>query len=370
MNSVEIFAGGGGLALGVSDAGFDHSYLVEWDKDSAKTLYHNNKKFGLHGDAEWIFNGDIHEVDFSAYREKIDLLSGGPPCQPFSIGGKHGAFNDKRDLFSEATRAIFEMRPRAFIFENVRGLLRKSFAKYFGYIILQLSYPGLARKQNQDWQDHLAQLEKHHTSSKDKDLHYNVVFRLVNAADYGVPQKRERVIIVGFRNDIDGKWSFPETTHSEKALEYSKDVSAVYWDRHGISMGRRSNDPAQELLFATTPKKPWVTVRDALLDLPDPREPNDFRNHIFQDGARAYPGHTGSNLDEPAKTIKAGGHGVPGGENMILLDDGRVRYLTVREAASFRDRSSSASAFLRTKRHRLTADCCATMSPGLAPALI
>ena len=70
MNSVEIFAGGGGLALGVSDAGFDHSYLVEWDRDSAKTLYHNNKKFGLHGDAEWIFNGDIHEVDFSEYREK------------------------------------------------------------------------------------------------------------------------------------------------------------------------------------------------------------------------------------------------------------------------------------------------------------
>ena len=333
MNSVEIFAGGGGLALGVSDAGFDHSYLVEWDKDSAKTLYHNNVKFGLHGGAEWIFNGDIHEVDFSAYREKIDLLSGGPPCQPFSIGGKHGAFNDKRDLFSEATRTLHEMRPRAFIFENVRGLLRKNFSKYFGYIILQLSYPGLARKQDQDWQAHLEQLEKYHTSSKDKDLHYNVVFRLVNAADYGVPQKRERVIIVGFRNDIDGKWSFPEATHSERALKYSKEISTEYWDRHGINVRRRSNDRAQELLFTSTPKKPWVTVRDALQDLPDPRELNDFSNHVFQDGARAYPGHTGSDLDEPAKTIKAGDHGVPGGENMIVLDDGSVRYLTVREAA-------------------------------------
>jgi len=333
MKSIEIFAGGGGLALGVKEAGFDHSYLVEWDADSAKTLYHNNKKFGFHNDNEWIFNGDIHQVDFSRYLEKVDLVSGGPPCQPFSIGGKHKAYNDKRDLFSEATRSLYEIRPKAFIFENVRGLLRKSFSKYFGYIILQLTYPGIQRKENQGWLSHLEELEKYHTSSRNKDLHYNVVFRLVNAADYGIPQKRERVFIVGFRNDVNGKWSFPEATHSEKTLNYTKFGSKEYWDRHSLKNKIDNRFTGKDLFFPDNMRKPWVTVRDAISDLPNPIYPNDFYNHRFQDGARIYTGHTGSSFDDPAKTIKAGGHGVPGGENMVVLDDGSVRYFTVREAA-------------------------------------
>jgi len=81
---------------------------------------------------------------------------------------------------------------------------------------------------------------------------------------------------------------------------------------------------------------PWVTVRDALTKFPDPLSPeaNKFANHIFQPGARPYAGHTGSPLDEPAKTLKAGDHGVPGGENMIAFPNGEVRYFTVREAAA------------------------------------
>jgi len=83
------------------------------------------------------------------------------------------------------------------------------------------------------------------------------------------------------------------------------------------------------------PKRlPWITVRDALKGLPDPRENStDFLNHVFRDGARMYPGHTGSILDYPSKTLKAGDHGVPGGENMIRFYDNKVRYLTVRESA-------------------------------------
>jgi DNA (cytosine-5)-methyltransferase 1 len=77
---------------------------------------------------------------------------------------------------------------------------------------------------------------------------------------------------------------------------------------------------------------PWQTVRDALHNLPDPRSNHGIKDHIFHDGARIYPGHTGSILDAPAKTIKAGDHGVPGGENMIRFSDGTVRYLTVLEA--------------------------------------
>jgi DNA (cytosine-5)-methyltransferase 1 len=332
MKSLEIFAGGGGLALGVTEAGFSHSSLIEWDTDSAKTLYHNYKQFGFDNKKEWIFNDDIHNVSFTAYQDKIDLLSGGPPCQPFSIGGKHKAYNDKRDLFSEAARALAEIRPKAFIFENVRGLLRKSFSKYFGYIILQLTYPEIEKKENEKWLDHLARLEKYHTSANEKSLFYNVVFRLVNAADYGVPQKRERVFIVGFRNDINGNWTFPTATHSEKTLYYTQFITKEYWEKHGIKFYHKINSVNVSALDPPG-KKPWVTVRDAIHDLPNPIETNDYYNHKFQDGAKVYPGHTGSAMDEPAKTIKAGAHGVPGGENMIVLDNGAVRYLTVREAA-------------------------------------
>jgi DNA (cytosine-5)-methyltransferase 1 len=168
MNSIEIFAGGGGLALGVKDAGFTHSSLIELDINSARTLYHNYMNFGFSGEKQWIFNDDIRNISFLEYAEKIDLLSGGPPCQPFSIGGKHRAYNDNRDLFPEAVRALNEIKPKAFIFENVRGLLRKSFAKYFGYIILQLTYPEIQMKAGQTWLQHLAILEKYHTSNAEK----------------------------------------------------------------------------------------------------------------------------------------------------------------------------------------------------------
>jgi DNA (cytosine-5)-methyltransferase 1 len=332
MKSLEIFAGGGGLALGVTAAGFAHTSLIEWDTDSAKTLYHNYKQFGFNSEKDWIFNDDIHNISFADYENKVDLLSGGPPCQPFSIGGKHKAFNDKRDLFSEATRTLAEIKPKAFIFENVRGLLRKNFSKYFGYIILQLTYPEIAKKENEQWLDHLARLEKYHTNTKEKNLFYKVVFRLVNAADYGIPQKRERVFIIGFRNDINGNWSFPAATHSEEALQYTQFITKDYWEKHGLKFSGGAK-PVNASLFDPPEKQPWVTVRDAIGDLPDPTAASDFYNHKFQGGAKAYPGHTGSTMDEPAKTIKAGAHGVPGGENMIVLDDSALRYLTVREAA-------------------------------------
>ena len=331
MNSIEIFAGGGGLALGIKQAGFSHSRLIEWDNDSAKTLYHNYKNFGFNSENQWVYNDDIRNLTFKDYCEKVDLLSGGPPCQPFSIGGKHRAYKDSRDMFPEAARVLNEIKPKAFIFENVRGLLRKSFAKYFGYIILQLTYPEIQRKQDQNWLNHLESLEKYHTGTNEKGLYYNIIFRLVNAADYGVPQKRERVFIIGFRNDINGKWSFPETTHSEDALLYSKYITKEYYKKHSIK-NTCKNECKDIPLFALD-KKPWVTVRDVINDLPNPKKINAFYNHKLQEGAKVYIGHTGSLLDEPSKTIKAGDHGVPGGENMMVLDDGNVRYYTVREAA-------------------------------------
>jgi DNA (cytosine-5)-methyltransferase 1 len=167
-----------------------------------------------------------------------------------------------------------------------------------------------------------------------------VVYRVLNAANYGIPQRRERVVFVGFRSDLGIEWSFPEETHSLDALLWDQ-TRGDYWERHGAPKHMRETAPrfadrAKRLLERPT-LPPWRTVRDAIGNLPDPeREPRKaaaIPNHRFQPGARAYPGHTGSPIDEPAKTLKAGVHGVPGGENMLARPDGSVRYFTVRESA-------------------------------------
>lgn len=341
MNSIELFAGAGGLGLGIAHAGFVHRMVVERDGDACGTIRAN---FGTESDRtdKWpLFEGDVRHFDFGALEEKIDLVSGGPPCQPFSIGGKGRGFKDQRDMFPEAARIVRIVKPKAFIFENVKGLLRESFAKYFQYIILQLKYPEMAKVDDEDWTQHLARLEEHHTHGKYKGLYYRVLFRLVNAADYGVPQKRERVIIVGFRSDVCEEWSFPIPTHSEDALLRAQFVTRAYWENHEVAKRNRPSLPTHlhRRLDRTATffedRKPWLTVRDAILDLPDPRSDKaiDIPNHKFQPGAKAYPGHTGSPLDEPAKTLKAGDHGVPGGENMLVQSDGSLRYFTVREGA-------------------------------------
>ena len=338
MRSIELFAGGGGLAIGLEQAGFEPSYIIENNRDACKTLAANY--LGENGAS--IHSGDIRQFDYSTIDEHVTLVSGGPPCQPFSLGGHHKAFNDGRDLFPEAVRAVRELQPQAFIFENVKGLLRKSFAEYFEYIILQLQYPLLRKNGTECWTEHLAQLERHHTRNGENELKYNVCFRLLNAVNYGVPQKRERVFMVGFRSNLNVDWSFPNTTHSEDALLWSKWVTGDYWKRHKIKQPDIDAKTFKKIealqkrygMFPPT-EKPWVTVRDALTDLPDPttNPAAKWLNHEFKDGARSYPGHTGSPIDEPSKTLKAGGHGVPGGENMIRFQDDSIRYFTVRESA-------------------------------------
>jgi DNA (cytosine-5)-methyltransferase 1 len=342
MRSIELFAGAGGLGMGVCQAGFLPVEVVEWDRWCCDTIRENRKSQSgaLRAWPEPI-EGDVRKVSFKSYEGSIDLVTGGPPCQPFSLGGKHRAYDDARDMWPEAVRAVRETKPRAFVFENVKGLTRASFATYLAYIVHQLSYPDLIREQDEQWQDHLARLERHHTSGSQSGLNYNVVYRVLNAADFGVPQRRERVVFVGFRADLGIEWSFPEATHSLDALLWTQVKSRDYWERHGISSRNSALDirlsaRGASLLDAPT-TKPWLTVRDAIGDLPDPEyDPEGaacLSNHRFQPGARSYPGHTGSPLDEAAKTLKAGVHGVPGGENMLLRPDGSVRYFTVRESA-------------------------------------
>ncbi|MDR1264870.1 MAG: DNA cytosine methyltransferase [Propionibacteriaceae bacterium] len=345
MRSVELFAGGGGLALGTHLAGFTTEVVAEWNHWCCDTLRENQASGHPLVQSADIREGDVRDIDWPAYEGQIDLVSGGPPCQPFSGGGKGLAAGDPRDMFPAIAEVIRQVRPKAFIVENVRGLTRPKFADYFSYIQLRLAHPELAPLTGESWAEHFSRLQAEHTSVR-RDLAYKVVATVVNAADYGVPQQRWRVFLVGFRSDVDAEWSFPEATHSAQMLAYSKDVTGEYWERHRVAKKDRIKPVTTPGLFdLPAASRPWRTVRDAISDLPEPtaRSSKGILNHVLQEGARPYPGHTGSDVDEPAKALKAGVHGVPGGENMLRRPDGTVRYFTVREAArlqTFPDRYS------------------------------
>lgn len=333
MKSLEIFSGAGGLAKGLELAGFEHSAFVEFNKHACSSLIANFEAYK-------VYFGDIKDFDLSIL-SNVDIVAGGPPCQPFSVGGKHRAEKDSRDMFPYAIRAIEKLAPKAFIFENVKGLLRSTFSDYFDYIILRLTYPGFTAKSGTDWQEHLALLRRANKLPY-AGIKYDVKYQLINAADYGIPQTRERVVIVGVRSDLCKSWIFPKPTHSEARLLWDMYFTEEYWKRHKVSISERP------LVDSFTKEKlkrlkmqfelfepellPWRTVRDALCGIPSPIDLHEIKDHIFKDGARSYAGHTGSCFDWPSKTIKAGGHGVPGGENMIRYADGSIRYMSVFEA--------------------------------------
>jgi DNA (cytosine-5)-methyltransferase 1 len=341
--SVELFAGGGGLALAMQQAGFRHMLAVEWDKRACATLRVNKASDCAPGGelppdlaGRWpMFEGDIHSVDFTRLAGKVDVIGAGVPCQPWSLGGAHQGSEDPRNLWPELFRCIRETQPLAVIAENVKGLLRPSFKPYYDYILRELGAPFERRVEGEDWRDHDKRLRKSEQGGRGDPLeHYDVKYKLVNAADYGVPQIRWRVFVVAIRKDLGlAGWEFPEGEYSETALWHDQD-SGHYWSRHSI-------EPRQELVPDTIPmpdgKLPWVTLRDKICDLPEPVgdyiEHPDWLHHVGWPGAREYPGHTPNDLDRPAKTVKAGVHGVPGGETVVRLDDGSIRYMTVREVA-------------------------------------
>lgn len=172
--SIELFAGAGGLALGMSQAGFQHLMLNEIDKDASDTLRKNRP--------DWhVVNHDVHAVHFGHYRGKVDLISGGFPCQAFSYAGNKGGFDDARGtLFFELARAVKEVQPKVFLCENVRGLLSHDNGHTLNVI-----------------------------KSVIDDLGYTLVPpRVLQAIKYKVPQKRERLIMVAIRNDYARKVTF------------------------------------------------------------------------------------------------------------------------------------------------------------------
>ena len=173
LTCVEICAGAGGQALGLAMAGFVHVALVEYEQEYCNVLKANRP--------EWnVICADVHKFDGHPY-EGVDLLAGGVPCPPFSVAGKQLGKDDERDLFPEAIRLIREIRPRAVMLENVRGFLDSGFEEYRDHIFTEI-----------------------------KKLGYVTHIKLLNASDYGVPQLRPRVVIVGIRKDQAGAFEYPQ----------------------------------------------------------------------------------------------------------------------------------------------------------------
>lgn len=357
LTSIDLFAGAGGLALGIHQSGLSSVGLVEFNRQACETLRRNATSAEIGTD--WpVLETDARLVNYHALADSVDLLAGGAPCQPFSLGGKHRGDEDGRNMFPEVFRAIRALRPKAIVLENVRGLTRQSFRPYFEYILSQLTCPHRPPLSHESWSDHAARLETivRHEEDEDPAESYDVHWRLVNSADYGVPQKRERVIMVAFRRDLDITWTFPRPTHSEDRLLYDQYVTGEYWSRHNLVQDEPSARLANRIerlrdhgvvqldwpaLRDTAPGPlPWRTLREAIAGLPQPIDGVECAGwtfHIGIPGARIYQGHTGNDLDKPAKTIKAGDHGNPGGEHIIVRDDGGLRYMTVRECARVQD---------------------------------
>ncbi len=346
--SIELFAGGGGLAQGMHRAGFRHLLTNEVAKRACETLRLNGAKDWKAGDSvpealnspwpliEKDIRAAIKEDVFKGLVEKVDVVAGGPPCQPFSLGGVAKGHEDERNMFPELFAVVRETRPKAVLCENVRGLLRPSFAPYFEYILNELRAPFEERKEDEPWFKHDARLRRAlKKDGSDLSQRYEVLPIPVNAADYGVPQIRQRVIIVAFRKDLAVDWKEPRRQYSEAALLLSQ-LDGSYWTERGLAPNEELIERARRREVADDGKQPWVTLRDAIGDLPKPivgKERKGYHHHIGWPGARIYKGHTPNLLDRPAKTVKAGVHGVPGGETVLLEDNGSHRYMTVREAA-------------------------------------
>lgn len=265
MKVVSLFCGAGGLDLGFVQAGHKIVWSNDIFADAVSTYRHNIGDHVVCGDIVGIPSSDI---------PSCDIVVGGFPCQGFSVANTKRNVDDSRNvLYRELLRVIRDKRPAFFLAENVKGLLNFDGGRAFARILDDFSAVG-----------------------------YRVVHRLFNAADFGVPQRRERIIIVGTRNDVDFEFTFPEPT-------YARD------GRGGL---RR-----------------WVGVADALSSLPDPDRPNDVPNHVYSRyklNFNGYLGHRRLEPSLPAPTVTARGDD-RGGVVILPHPDARRR-MTGRELAT------------------------------------
>lgn len=207
FTSAELFAGGGGLALGMEKAGFHHVLLNEFDHSACETLRRNRPNWN-------VIEGDVHDIDFTPYQGKIDFLSGGFPCQAFSYAGKRLGFEETRGtLFFELARAVREIQPKVFLGENVRGLFEHDKGRTLQTI-----------------KDVIA------------ELGYTLIEpRVLRAIQYDVPQKRERLILIAIRNDIAPQVQFkwPDVCTSVRTLRDAFFAGELFNTDVPVSEGQR-----------------------------------------------------------------------------------------------------------------------------------
>lgn len=232
FTSVELFAGGGGMALGMEKAGFKHVLLNEFESFACKTLRVNRP--------EWnIIEGDVRHIDFSPLRDKVDFLSGGFPCQAFSFAGKQGGFNDIRGtLFFELARAVKEINPKVFMCENVKGLVSHDGGRTFQTICNVIA-----------------------------ELGYTLVPpRVIKAVMYQVPQKRERIILIAIRNDIAPYVSFqwPSPYSRVLTLRDAFYESVIYDTPVPESEGSRYPEKKQKVLELVPQGGDWRNLPEAV----------------------------------------------------------------------------------------------------------
>lgn len=279
LTSLELFAGAGGTALGLENAGFNHILLNEFDHDACETLRANRR--------EWdVLEQDVHEVDFTPFAGSVDLLQGGVPCQAFSYAGKSKGFGDTRGtLFFEFVRAIEEIRPRAIMMENVRGLLTHDKGRTIQTMLNKLL-----------------------------DLGYRCAVKVLRAQFLDVAQKRERLVILGIRNDLAAPILYPAQCGEILTL----------WDAIGdVDEGEGSSYPQRkkEILDLVPPGGYWR-------DLPE-----ELQREYLKGSYRLSGGKTGMarrlSWDEPSLTLTC----APAQKQTERCHPEKTRPLNVREYA-------------------------------------
>ncbi len=288
-NSIELFAGAGGLALGLHEAGFNQILMNEFDHDAAETLRRNFKNSN-------VVEGDVHNVDFTPYKGKIDFLSGGFPCQAFSYAGNQRGFDDARGtLFFELARAIKETRPKVFLGENVKGLLSHDNGRTFKVISEVIDELG----------------------------YYLVPPRVLKAVMYKVPQKRERIFLVGIRKDFADKVEFhwPSPYHRVLTLKDAFYKGELYNCDVPESDGQKYPKRKAEILSKVPEGGDWR-------DLPE-----DLQKEYMKGSYNLPGGKTGMarrlSLDEPSLTLTC----APAQKQTERCHPTETRPLTVREYA-------------------------------------
>jgi DNA (cytosine-5)-methyltransferase 1 len=286
FSSIELFAGGGGLALGLEKAGFNSIALNEFDKDACKTLRINRPNWN-------VIENDIRKVDFSEFTD-IDLLSGGFPCQAFSYAGEKLGFEDIRGtLFFEFSRAIKEVMPKIFLGENVRGLLTHENGKTLSTIESILS-----------------------------DLGYTLIEPAVlKAIFYRVPQKRERLFLIGIRNDLVkfAKFEWPSKYYRILVLKDGLKAGELYDSDVPYSEGQSYPKRKKEILSFVPQGGYWR-------DLPDDLQREYMQASYFLGGGKTGMARRLS-WDEPSLTLTCS----PAQKQTERCHPEETRPLTIRE---------------------------------------